>query len=554
MGMLKDLDITPEDPAELKAVNRLLANEVKALSLKVEQLQHQLHGANRHRFGSKSEGLDQLRLDLQEDAEIVQAAEAQANPPSPTKDAGKSKRQHSRKPLPDHLDREDEELSPGDDCGRCGGTLRTLGEDVTEELEYVPGRFKVKRIIRPRKACSCCEAIVQSPLPSRPIERGRPGPGLLAHVLVSKYADHLPLYRLSQIFAREGIDLDRSTMADWVGRSTALLEPLADAIGRIVRQGAALFADDTPVKMLAPGNKKTKTARVWTYVRDERPWSGQSPPCVWYQFTVDRKGEHPVSHLLGYKGWVHADGYSGFNGLFGDDKADEMACMAHVRRKFVDVFASQGSAIAEEAIRRIALLYAIEKEIRGMAPEYRAAVRQARAKPIFDHPLCPGPDAEGAAISQQRPPGSGQQRSRARCQTGGHRAKKLDVFRLRAWWKNHGYRLHADRNRQTEQRRPPGLAHLGAGPNCRSQDHSAGRVAPLALRCPSSVTGHAGRAPERRHRTVTNYATYEIVVDGFLKTYVETTFVTSERRRILLRFVPQAGSVRLAAITRLEIG
>jgi transposase len=348
MGMLKDLDITPEDPAELKAVNRLLANEVKALSLKVEQLQHQLHGANRHRFGSKSEGLDQLRLDLQEDAEIVQAAEAQANPPSPTKDAGKSKRQHSRKPLPDHLDREDEELSPGDDCGRCGGTLRTLGEDVTEELEYVPGRFKVKRIIRPRKACSCCEAIVQSPLPSRPIERGRPGPGLLAHVLVSKYADHLPLYRLSQIFAREGIDLDRSTMADWVGRSTALLEPLADAIGRIVRQGAALFADDTPVKMLAPGNKKTKTARVWTYVRDERPWSGQSPPCVWYQFTVDRKGEHPVSHLLGYKGWVHADGYSG------------------------------------EAIRRIALLYAIEKEIRGMAPEYRAAVRQARAKPIFD--------------------------------------------------------------------------------------------------------------------------------------------------------------------------
>jgi hypothetical protein len=207
---------------------------------------------------------------------------------------------------------------------------------------------------------------------------------LLAHVLVSKYADHLPLYRLSQIFAREGVDIDRSTMADWVGRSTALLEPLADAIGRIVRQGAALFADDTPVKMLAPGNKKTKTARVWTYVRDERPWSGQSPPCVWYQFTVDRKGEHPVSHLLGYKGWVHADGYSGFNGLFGDDKADEMACMAHVRRKFVDVFASQGSAIAEEAIRRIALLYAIEKEIRGMAPEYRAAVRQARAKPIFD--------------------------------------------------------------------------------------------------------------------------------------------------------------------------
>ena len=267
---------------------------------------------------------------------------------------------------------------------RCGGKLKTLGEDITEELEYMPGRFIVNRIVRPRKACGGCEAIVQSPLPSRPIERGRPGPGLLAHVLVSKYADHLPLYRQSQIYAREGIDLDRSTMADWVGRSTALLEPLADEIGRIVRRGDALFADDTPVKMQAPGNKKTKTARVWTYVRDERPWSGSSPPCAWYQFTIDRKGEHPVSHLADYKGWVHADGYSGFNGLFGENKADEMACMAHVRRKFVDVFASQGNAIAEEAIRRSAELYAVEKEARGKLPDVRVALRQARAKPIFD--------------------------------------------------------------------------------------------------------------------------------------------------------------------------
>jgi transposase len=384
--MLKDLDKLPEDPVELRAVSTLLVNEVKALSLKVEQLQHQLHGQNRYRFGSKSESLDQLNLDLQEDAEIVAAAEDQNKPPAPSGDAAdpKPKRKNSRKPLPDHLDREDEELSPGDDCGQCGGGLRTLGEDITEELEYVPGRFKVKRIIRPRKACSCCEAIVQAPLPSRPIERGRPGPGLLAHVLVSKYADHLPLYRQSQIYAREGVDLDRSTMADWVGRSTALLEPLADAIGRMVRGGDALFADDTPVKMLAPGNKKTKTARVWTYVRDERPWAGQSPPCAWYKFTVDRKGEHPVSHLSGHKGWVHADGYSGFNGVFGADKAREMACMAHVRRKFVDVFASQGSAIAQQAILWIAELYAIEKEIRGKSPAERAAVRQARAKPIFD--------------------------------------------------------------------------------------------------------------------------------------------------------------------------
>ena len=381
--MMDGLDITPDDLAELRAVNRLLADEVKALSLKVEQLQHQLHGHNRHRFGSKAEGSDQLNLTFVEDEQITEAARDQAKARSkPAQD--KPPRQHSRKPLPDHLDREDEVLSPGEECGRCGGALKTVGEDVTEELEYVPGRFKVKRIIRPRMACSGCETFVQAPLPSRPIERGRPGPGLLAHVLVSKYADHLPLYRQSQIYAREGIDLDRSTMADWVGRCTALLEPLADEIGRMVRLGETLFADDTPVKMQAPGRKKTRTARVWTYVRDERPWSGRSPPCAWYQFTIDRKGEHPVSHLSGYKGWVHADGYSGFNGLFGENKANEMACMAHVRRKFVDVFTAQGSAIAEEAILRIRQLYVIEKDIRGRSPEEKAAVRQAEAKPIFD--------------------------------------------------------------------------------------------------------------------------------------------------------------------------
>jgi len=381
--MLDTLDITPEDPAELRAVNRLLANEVKALTLKVEQLRHQLAGHNRHRFGSRSEGLDQLAMTFAEDEQIAKAAEEQANP-APATERDQPRGRHGRKSLPAHLKRNDQLLSPGDSCRRCGGALKTLGEDVTEELEYVPGRFVVNRIIRPRMACACCETIVQAPLPSRPIERGRPGPGLLAHVLVSKFADHLPLYRQSQIYAREGIELDRSTMADWVGRSTALLEPLADAIGRMVRQGAALFADDTPVRLQAPGTGRTRTARVWTYVRDERPWSGRSPPCTWYRFTVDRKGEHPVSHLATYRGWVHADGYSGFNGLFGEGRAREMACMAHIRRKFVDVFAAQGSAIAEEAIRRIAQLYGVEQQARGKAPEERVALRRAQAKPLFD--------------------------------------------------------------------------------------------------------------------------------------------------------------------------
>ena len=253
-----------------------------------------------------------------------------------------------------------------------------------EELEYVPGRFIVNRIVRPSLTCACCERFVQAPLPSRPIERGRPGPSLLAHVLVSKYADHLPLYRQSQIFDREGLDLDRSTLADWVGKSTALLEPLADAIGRHVLSAAAIFADDTPVSMLAPGTGKTRTARLWTYARDDRPWGGSAPPATWYRFSGDRKGQHPKDHLARFRGWMHADGYAGFEDLYRSGAIAEVACMAHVRRKFVDIHRSQGSPIAEEAIARIARLYAVEKEARGSPPERRAELRQAHAAPTFD--------------------------------------------------------------------------------------------------------------------------------------------------------------------------
>ena len=376
--MLKDLDITPDDPVELRAVNRLLADEVKALSLKVEQLKHQLAGHQRHRFGSKSESADQLNLELKLEEE--ETAASRIAPPEDALDP-EPKQKPKRKPLPPNLSRNKEVLSPGETC-KCGGDLRTIGEDVTEELEYIPGRFVVNHIVRPRMACKCCEKIVQAPLPSRPIERGRPGAGLLAHVLVNKYADHLPLYRQSQIFAREGIDLDRSTLAGWVGQSSKLLEPLADAIGRHVRQGQAIFADDTPIKMQA--KKKCATARIWTYVRDGRPWASGDPPAAWYKFSTDRQGKHPTDHLSQYKGWIHADGYAGFNDLFAKDEVHEMACMAHVRRKFVDIFQSQQSQIAEEAIKRIALLYKVEKAARGKPPEERAALRQRDTKPVFD--------------------------------------------------------------------------------------------------------------------------------------------------------------------------
>lgn len=207
---------------------------------------------------------------------------------------------------------------------------------------------------------------------------------MLAHALISKYADHVPLYRQSQIFERDGIDLDRSTLADWVGKSAALLEPLADAIGRHVLASDPIFADDTPVRMLAPGTCRTQTAKLWTYVRDERPWSIETPPAEWYRFSGDRKGRHPQDHLAGFKGWMHVDGYAGFEELYRSGDIREVACMAHVRRKFVGVHKAQGSTIAEEAIRRIAELYAIEKEARSSPPDRRVEIRQSKARQIFD--------------------------------------------------------------------------------------------------------------------------------------------------------------------------
>src|SRR3954453_17794456 len=327
--MLSEAQALPEDPAELRVAAEGLVSLVKAQALRIAKLEHQLAGLRRHRFGPTPERLRQFQLSL-EDEEIAAAQPDKVVPLSdPTATA---KGVPKRKPLPAHLSRRETVLSPGDACAACGGKLKPLGEDVTEELDYLPGRFVVTRFVRPRLACTCCEAICQAPLPSRPIERGRPGSGLLAHVLVAKYGDHLPLYRQSQIFEREGIDLDRSTLADWVGKSTALLEPLANAIERHVLGGQAIFADDTPIKLQAPGEGRTRTARIWTYVRDERPWLGPDPPAACYRFSVDRKGEHPANFLAGYQGWMHADGYAGFNELFRSSGVRGVACLAQTIR------------------------------------------------------------------------------------------------------------------------------------------------------------------------------------------------------------------------------
>src|ERR1700675_2842387 len=300
---------------------------------------------------------------------------------APTAQTAKS----ARRPLPEHLPREVRKYLPKQEaCPDCGGALKSLGEDVSEILEYVPARFKVIRQVRPKLACACCERIVQAEAPSRPIARGVAGPGLLAHVLVSKYGDHLPLYRQSEIYAREGVELDRSTLADWVSGTSQLFQPLVEALRRHVMAAQKLHADDTPVPVLAPGNGKTKTGRLWTYVRDDRPAGDETPPAVWFSYTPDRKGEHPQGHLSKFKGTLQADAYAGFEQIYETGRIQEAACWAHVRRKFYDLHVAHKSPVAVEALRRIGELYAIESDIHGRMPEERREVRNTRSQPLLE--------------------------------------------------------------------------------------------------------------------------------------------------------------------------
>lgn len=247
----------------------------------------------------------------------------------------------------------------------------------------MPASFRVIRHVRPKLACTGCDHIAQAPAPSRPIVRGLAGPGLLAHVLVAKFCDHLPLYRQSVIYAREGVDLDRALLADWVGASSALLDPLVEAVRRHVMTGTKLHADDTPVPVLAPGNGKTKTGRLWTYVRDDRPAASTVPPAVWFAYTPDRKGEHPQMHRKKFAGTLQADAYAGFNAIYPTGRIQEAACWAHARRKFYDLHVARPSTLTAEALRRIGELYGIETTIRGKPPDERRRIRQQQAKPLL---------------------------------------------------------------------------------------------------------------------------------------------------------------------------
>jgi transposase len=351
-------------------------SEIEHLKLVITKLQRLIFGTRSEKV---SHEIEQLELKLEE-LETHHSERAATTPAAHST----TKPKPARRPLPDHLPREVHTHLPAEHaCPKCCGELRKLGEDVSEILERVPATYKVIRHVRVKMACTRCDVIVQAPAPSRPIERGMAGPALLAHVLVSKFADHLPLYRQSEIFAREGIDLDRSTLADWVGSASHLLDPLVEQIHKHVLAATKIHADDTPIPVLAPGLGKTKTARLWTYVRDDRPAGMDTPPAVWFAYSPDRKGEHPKLHLRHFSGILQADGYAGFHHLYEGGRIIEAACWAHVRRKFYDIQVATSSAIADEAIERIGALYGIEREVRGKPAELRCEVRQVRARPLI---------------------------------------------------------------------------------------------------------------------------------------------------------------------------
>lgn len=350
--------------------------EIVRLGLLLDKLRRML-------FGQKSEKLihqiDQLQLELEElhinqgeRAQKVELAQAPASRPAP-----------QRRPLPEHLPRDIHEHLPKESaCPDCGGAWQRLGEDVSEVLEHIPASFRIVRHVRPRLACRCCDRIAQAPAPSRPIARSFAGPGLLSHVMISKYLDHQPLYRQCQIYERENVSLSESTVGDWVGGVHELLRPLIEALRRHVFAAEKLHTDDTPIKVLAPGTGKTREARLWVYARDDRPSGDTTAPAVWLRYSPDRKGIHPQTHLQHYTGILQADAFAGYDKVYASGRVIEAGCWAHARRKFHDIHVRQATPITTHVLERIAALYKIESAIRGSPPSMRQSTRQEQAKPV----------------------------------------------------------------------------------------------------------------------------------------------------------------------------
>jgi len=370
-------DVTTAERDELKKSKLDDKEEIKRLTLLIAKLKRMV-------FGQKSEKLSaqiaQLELELEE-LHIIQGARAPVVELADTVEHTAPK----RRPLPEHLPRDVQTHMPAQAaCPDCGGEWKTLGEDVSEVLEYVPASYRVIRHVRPRLTCSCCERMAQAPAPSRPIARSYFGPGLISHVIVSKYMDHLPIYRQCQQAAREGVELSESTVGDVVGGAHQLLRPLMDALQRYVFAAPKLHADDTPIDVLAPGNGKTKQGRLWVYTRDDRPAGDPTAPAVWFRYSPDRKGIHPQAHLKDYAGVLQADAYAGYNPIYDSGRVLEAACWAHARRKFYDIHEAQPTPVTTYVLAQIGELYKIEAGIRGSPPERRREVRQEYSKPIVE--------------------------------------------------------------------------------------------------------------------------------------------------------------------------
>jgi len=370
--------------------------------LEIEHMKMQLASLRRQRYGQSSEKLDrdiaqlEMRLEDLEETAGEQIA-ADPKPPESESEAGSQttkpqRKPAGRKPLPEHLPREIVVHEPEITCicGSCDpARLARLGDSTTEVLEKIPATLKVIRHVRPKYACRVCETVFQAPAPDLPIEKGRPGPGLLAHVAVSKYCDGLPLYRQAGILERQGIDVDRATLAQWIGHVAWWLTPLAELIGSTVMAQPVVWTDDTPIRTLAPGAGKTRQARFWCYAIDPRPYKGAGHPAAYYRYSADRKGERPRLHLEGFSGYLHADAFPGYEALYRPQgnkppRITHVACMAHARRKLFEVFEKTGSPIAEEGLRRIQELYAIEADIKGKPADLRRTVRQTRSQPLLD--------------------------------------------------------------------------------------------------------------------------------------------------------------------------
>jgi transposase len=374
----------PDDVAALKRIISGMAEAAIVAQARIAKLELRLAKLLRQQYGRSSEQREaeiaQLQLALEElhhdRAEQLAALPTEI---ATTLEAAKP----ARRALPEHLPREEVHHAAPCACPACGGDLRPIGTAVTETLEYVPGQFKVIRHLRDKLSCRACDTVIEADAPDHAIARGRAGPGLLAHLLVSKYDDHLPLYRQAEIHARAGVDLETSTLSDWVGAAEAALRPLTETLTAEVMASETLHGDDTPVPVLSPGLGRTRTGRLWVYVRDERPHGGQRPPAALFFYSPDRKAERPQTHLAGFTGILHADGYAGYNGLFQSERIMEAACWAHVRRKFFDVHAATSSPIADAALDRIGQLYAVEAAIRGQPPDERRRIRQAESKAIL---------------------------------------------------------------------------------------------------------------------------------------------------------------------------